>query len=258
LKLFLSPHFDDVADSCGGAIYTFQHAGDDLQVITVMAGDLPNPLPDTPIVNDLHQRWQAGHDPIATRKQEDQAAMQALGDVSFRYLPVGDCVYRVHDGIALYPTEESLWVNVQPADPALETLNNLSLQRLSSSASDVEIYAPMGIGDHVDHLIVRDWAYSLADTYPGVTLYFYADFPYIRDREAIAAALSQHRRLKPETVVFGEAAMIARIAAMRCYRSQVSTFWPDEEAMEAEVRTTFLDEAHPGQYTERYWRYIAG
>ncbi|QPC84853.1 PIG-L family deacetylase [Phototrophicus methaneseepsis] len=255
MKLFLSPHFDDAAYSCGGTIYTLNKGDQSVRVVTVMAGELPDPLPHTPIVEDLHQRWQAGYDPIVTRKREDEAAMRALGGVSFRYLPIGDCVYRTDNGVALYPTEESLWDNVHPHDPAVARLAETPLYALTQTTDllGMEIYAPMGVGAHVDHLIVRQWAYRLADANPQAKLYFYADYPYIRDSAAIDKALVHHRQLVPELFSFSESAMNAKIAAMRCYRSQVSTFWPDEEAIDADARSTFTYE---GQFAERYWHYI--
>jgi len=256
VHLFLSPHFDDAVYSCGGTLATLTGEGKPVYVVTIMAGEQPDPLPDTAIVRDLHQRWQGGEDPIATRRTEDHKAVTTLG-AHLVHLPLPDCVYRTAQGHALYPSEESLWHIVHVDDPAPRYLEALPISQLLSHGSTVaRLYAPLAAGDHVDHLIVRDWAYRLAATHPELELWFYADFPYTRSGDAIDKALQAHQRegheLKAVTFAFDEAALKARIAAMQQYHTQISTFWPDAAAIDPEVRAAFR---HDGGFGERYWQF---
>jgi LmbE family N-acetylglucosaminyl deacetylase len=243
--LFISPHLDDAVLSCGGTIHQLVQRGDSVTVLTVMAGDPPDPPPDTPIVRDLHQRWQAGYSPVEARRQEDIAALKLLG-ANFHHLDIPDCVNRVADGVALYPDEDSLWTHVQPDDPAKTALQSLDLP------PDATLYFPLGVGEHVDHLLLRDWALSLD---PQLARMAYAEYPYSQQPGSVAAALAQagSHRLQAQTRVLSEANVQAKIDAVACYASQISTFWADLDAMAAEVRRALAEAGH-GTAMEEFWR----
>lgn len=251
MPLFLSPHLDDAALSCGGTMYRLARAGAPVTMLTLMAADPPDPPPDTPVVRALHTRWSLGEQPSAARRREDVRAAAVLG-ARARYAGLRDCIYRAGpDGAALYPNGDSLWGRVHPADPAPAALRALALPPAQT------IYAPLGIGTHVDHLIVRDWALTLAR--PGVTLVFYTDYPYARDRAAQALALAAFApgALTPQTRPLTPAAVRARIAAVASYDSQVGSFWPDRAALERELLRAML-EAGDGAPAERFWVYNGG
>ncbi|MGQ9888586.1 MAG: PIG-L deacetylase family protein [Aggregatilineales bacterium] len=249
--LFLSPHLDDAALSCGGTIFTLAQAGADVAVLTLMAGDPPDPPPDTPIVRDLHARWAAGDQPVAARRREDARACAVLG-ARAQHAPLPDCVYRVGlDGAPLYPDQAALWGGVRRHDPASAALQALTLPPAQA------VYAPLGVGAHVDHLIVRDWALALARA--GRTVIFYEDFPYARDCGALARALAAFDRgaLASQTRPLAAAAVRARLAAVACYDSQLSTFWPSRAAMERDLLAYMLA-VGAGAPAERFWSYSGG
>ncbi len=207
-------------------------------MLTVMGGDPPDPLPDTPIVRDLHARWAAGTKPIATRILEDRAAAAVLG-ARRTQMSIPDCVYRTaQDGTPLYPDEDSLWYRVHPGDPARQMFaTSLFMQRANAT-----LYAPLGAGGHVDHLIVRNWA--IAQVQAGaVNILFYEDFPYSEDPGAVSAALAQFPAdvtLQPYAVLLTETDIAAKIEGVQAYRSQVSTFWQDDTTLRERVRAALL------------------
>jgi LmbE family N-acetylglucosaminyl deacetylase len=239
--LILSPHYDDAVYSCGGTIYTLVQQGEDVQILTIMAGLPTLPLPETPIVQFLHEKWELGDNQVMERRREDEAAAKLLG-AKTRYLDIPDCIYRRVDEEAPYPTVDSLWGEVHPNDPAHAVLAKQDLE-------DFElIYAPLAIGRHVDHQLVRAWALKLQAE--GREIRFYQDYPYMRKREAIDEALGHFGEMQPYVVMLSEAAMQAKIAAMAAYASQISTFWENEAAIDAEVRQTF---AYDAGYAELSW-----
>jgi LmbE family N-acetylglucosaminyl deacetylase len=243
--LFLSPHYDDAVYSCGGMIYELSRQGEEVTILTVMAGRPSLPLPDTPVLKDNHERWQAGHEPIATRRAEDQQAAKILGTKT-QYLDIPDCIYRLAKGEALYPSEESLWGNVHADDSALATLQNIDLANVKI------LYAPMAVGKHVDHQLVRNWAWDIAKT-SSQTVKFYQDYPYMRQKEAIdAARLFFDEPLLLESIKISEQAMQQKISAMAAYVSQIHSFWEDEAAIDSEVRQTFTD-SNDSDYIECLW-----
>ena len=252
--LFLSPHFDDAVLSCGGTIHQLVAAGEKVDVRTVMAG-IPPRLPDTPFIQELHARWQVT-DPVQTRMQEDDAALQHIGAGASRMVNWFDCVYRMtRTGEVLYPDEASIFGEINPNDTIAQLLPTIVL---ATHEIPRFVYAPLGTGHHVDHQIVRNWVITLKQYYPWVALKFYEEYPYTQDPQAVDKALSFLQqthpalRLKLEVVSLTEADVQGKIDAIACYKSQISSFWTDLQQMEAETRQS-LRAAGNGTEAERYW-----
>ncbi|MCA9913002.1 MAG: PIG-L family deacetylase [Anaerolineae bacterium] len=246
MHLFLSPHYDDAVYSCGGRIAQLSDAGEAVQILTLMAGIPELPLPDTPIVRDNHQRWQAGENPVYQRREEDQTAAKILG-ASVQYAGLLDCIYRMEGDRAVYATEESLWGGVQPHDPAIRQIRAIDLPTGISA-----LYAPLGVGQHVDHLLVRDWALEILAGQPPFPVIFYEEYPYLREATAVTSALGQlaipmtmHRHPLTQDDIQ------RKIEAMKAYRSQIVSFWENSDAVAAEVCQTFKRES--GGYAEQVY-----
>lgn len=247
--VFLSPHFDDAIFSCGGTIAQLVRSGQRVTIITVMGGDLPATIPDTPIVRELHERWQAGTNPIPTRQREDAAAAAMLG-AEIIQLGVPDCVYRMADGQPLYPTEASLWGRIHPAD-RLETYADLSAAATLIASAHC-LYAPLGVGHHVDHQLVRRWAVELAISSPTITLQFYTDFPYMKDSSKITMALADvETTVQPRWVFLTQEDLKLKLEAMACYATQISTFWQNTDHMRQDVELSFR--VQNDLWGERFW-----
>lgn len=223
-------------------------------VVTMMGGLFHGALPDTPILADLHRRWGARVDPLRQRQIEDEKASKALG-VDFMHVPLPDCVYRLAGDMALYPTEESLFGEAHPADPAPRLLKGIQIPELETAAM---VYLPLGVGHHVDHQIVRDWGLTQMRGAPDESLLrFYVEFPYSKADQSTEMALSAlDLPLERADVALTDADMAAKIKAIACYESQISTFWSDLDAMDFDVRRAFADSAK-GAYVERFWKISA-
>jgi hypothetical protein len=116
--IYLSPHFDDAALSCGGLIWEQSRAGQAVSVWTICAA-VPKDAELSPFAESLHQRWQTGEQAASLRRMEDIASNQAMG-VSYRYFDLPDCIYRKDSsGNFLYDTEESLFGPLHPDEELL-------------------------------------------------------------------------------------------------------------------------------------------
>ena len=243
--IYLSPHLDDAVLSCGGSIWEQVKAGESV-LVTTMFGGTPDPsLSLSPFAQQLHVRWGHLADAAAERQEEDLAALALLGADAAQW-PYTDCIYRrISDGRFPYASEEALWGDVHPAEEGLilELVDRLAALPLTR---DGVISAPLGIGHHVDHQIVRRVAESCS---PGV---YYEDFPYAEDPQAVQALLEQGR-WRAELMQLSEEALEAKIAATACYRSQLSTFWTDEAEMAVMMRA-FAGKVGDGRPAERYWK----
>ena len=253
--LILSPHFDDAVMSCGGHIHQLAVSEGKVDVRTVMAGTPPR-FPDTAFVKELHARWQGADDSVEVRIQEDEIAVKRLGAVASRMVSWCDCIYRTtRAGEALYPDRDSIFGDINPKDSIAELLPTIVL-----SAHEIPrtIYAPLGAGHHVDHQIVRNWGITLKQYYPWVALKFYEEYPYSHDPQAVDRALSLLQQMHPslkltlEIVSLTEADIQGKLEAIACYKSQISSFWPDLEQMESAVRQSLVA-AGNGTAGERYW-----
>ncbi len=249
--IYLSPHLDDAALSCGGLIATQARRGETVAVLTVFAASPPERAPLSAFARSLHERWREAAppgldfaDPLAVRRAEDRRALATLGPtVRAIHHALPDCIYRAHPetGQPLYASEEAIFGAVHSADPARDDLE--SAPPLPPGAT---LYAPLGVGGHVDHQLVRE---AMTGWLSSGDVWYYEDFPYAAQPGALEAALVQHRGLTPELIPLSAGALEAKIEAVACYDSQISTFWQGAEAMGAALRH---HAAHVGG--ERLWR----
>lgn len=206
-------------------------------VATVFAGDPEPGAPLSPFAQELHALWGHSTDAASKRREEDFAALALLGAEAIHW-PYADCIYRqTPDGRFFYSDGASLWGEIDSAEEDLiaELAARLAALPLKQ---DHAIYTPLGVGRHVDHRIVRRAAEC-----SGRALTYYEDFPYAQDSEAVEAVLTKGE-WQAELATLSEEALEAKIAAIACYRSQISTFWSGTAEMAAAVRA----------FAERYWK----
>ena len=65
--IYLSPHFDDVALSCGGLLWEQAQAGEGASVWTICAGEVPAGQL-SPFAQSLHERWEKGQGAAVQRR----------------------------------------------------------------------------------------------------------------------------------------------------------------------------------------------
>jgi LmbE family N-acetylglucosaminyl deacetylase len=237
LHIYLSPHLDDAVLSCGGMIHRQTQAGEGVLVVTICAGD-PPPGSLSPFAQSLHERWRTPLNATAIRRTEDLAALAVLG-AEARHLSVPDSIYRTApDGSYPYASEQAIFGEVHPAESNL--LKTLAQQIRSLEPG--RLYVPYGLGHHVDHQLTRQAAEQ-----SGLELVYYEDYPYA-EREAVTAG-----SLEPEVFILGEADLAAKARAIAAYTSQLSSFWPDEQRMDAALRA-FARRVGKGVWAERLWR----
>ena len=244
--IYLSPHLDDAVLSCGGRIWQQAAAGAPVRVLTVFAG-VPRPdQAQSAFAKELHQRWSAPWDAVATRLREDHEALMLLGSESIRW-DYKDCIYRQElDGSYAYPDEDALWGPMAPSDAAMVRELRDRMAGLPASWGKV-LCVPLGAGRHIDHRIVRGAAEG-----SGQHLLYYEDFPYARDAATVIQATTAGM-WKSEIVPLTEQALEMKVAAIASYRSQISSFWDGLEDLSNSVRS-YAERLGGGRPAERYWR----
>ncbi len=252
LHLYLSPHLDDAVLSCGGLIYRQARAGDEARVLTVFAGD-PPPGDGSAFAEELKQRWHGQADPVGLRRAEDRAALSRLG-ASGEHWEYPDCVFRRDPGSGqpYYVDRDAIFGDVHPSErTALVEALASRLQAYCARERPATIYSLLTAGHHVDHQLLQ-WA-SRRLAARGWDLCYYEDYPYAEEPERLQAALAAtgdawQAQLEPMT----EEALQAKIEAIACYASQMSSLFEDG-AMPRRVRA-YAQGLLPGGLAERFWR----
>lgn len=257
--IFLSPHYDDAALSCGGLIAKLSAAGE-IAVVATIFGGKPDYTRLSPLAQAIHGRPLAGDDPIDQRRAEEGHALTVLGAVS-RPGDYLDCIYR-QDGAAIrwpYASEQALFGPVDPSDNDLVEELAHCLAALAPARARCHLYAPLAIGNHVDHQITRRSAGILQRR--GYDVHYYEDYPYIaRDQTGLDAALhlgSEFGHWEAEVITLAPADLQRKIAAVLAYQSQWGVLFPGDGAVEERIAAALHKQAaHTGQgaFAERLWR----
>ena len=257
IHIYLSPHLDDAVYSCGGMIHRQVDSGARVVVVTFCTGD-PPPGPLSEFAQALHERWQPNArapaaEVVAVRRREDLAALDGLGAQAV-HLDVPDCIYRLNTatGLPLYASSAALFGSLHPSELSLIRRTATKLSTLLHGFGRHHLYVPLGIGQHVDHLLAR----RAAEAAGGVFAYF-EDYPYVAnaaERWTGPGALGPHgRTLAPELIYLAEADLRARLDAMACYASQLSSFWTSPQNLDEAVRQ-FTQRVGQQAPAERIWK----
>ncbi|MEW6716920.1 MAG: PIG-L family deacetylase [Chloroflexota bacterium] len=240
--IYLSPHLDDVALSCGGLLWEQSQRGIEVGVWTLCAGD-PPPGPLSEFSLSLHKRWNTERETLAVRRNEDRIANAILG-ASTRHFPLPDCIYRKHSqtGAALYASESSLFGELHPEDEI--HIREIKPALTSTLPAGCTVVAPLALGHHVDHQLTRIIAESLY-----TSLWYYADYPYVLEPTAqsqIEALVAQKWNMC--TYLVSDKGKKAWIQSVAAHATQISTFWSSQEEM-----TLAIEKCHASVGGVRLW-----
>jgi LmbE family N-acetylglucosaminyl deacetylase len=252
----LSPHLDDAAFSCGGSIALDRGRGRGVLVLTVFAG-MPELDELGAVARALHEQWSVEADSEAVaaiveqRRREDQLAMNRL-NVDFAYLDHPDCIYRRRDDGGWRIEEESeVFAGMRSEDAALVQAIAASLATIEGVTPDTEVLAPLAIGRHCDHEIVR----AAAERWSPPRLSYYEDFPYVVHPGKLVGALVQPEEWEAELCYLDEEQLSARMNASEAYASQLPFLFGDRRGLRPAMRAYARECGVPqGGIAERHWR----
>lgn len=229
--IFLSPHLDDIALSCGGIVNSLINQHQHVEIWTFFAG-IPSTVQLTPFAQSLHQRWNLSMDAPRARREEDIKACSILGS-SYKHFDYLDCIYRVdHQNEPLIEKEEDLYQAIPSSQDYLVTeIRNLIFN--SVELEDILI-SPMAIGDHIDHRIILKSMENLGTN----KIYYYEDFPYILNNQKNFLNAEQFSPIRYKLSLKNITKWHEAIAA---YTSQISTFWKSVEHMKDQINIFLND-----------------
>ena len=202
--VFISPHLDDAVLSCGGYISFLAGKKQRILVITVFPDFGQGPV-------SLSARRYMWHCGALTIKQfqikriaEDRLAMKTIG-ADYLHFRFTDAYFR-----RFYPNHRELFSGrVNQGDKKLVDLIEKRLLGLINK-SDV-LYGPIGVGGHVDHVIVN----KIVKNLPAGKKLFWLDQPYASDLGA------NTQKFKMKKILMNKEDVRQKKRAIFSYSSQV-------------------------------------
>ena len=210
----VSPHLDDAAFSAGGALANYVRDGGEVTIVTCFTGIVDRPE-GFALACQLDKGLSAEIDYMALRRREDERACAVIGatpvHLSFLEAP--------HRG---YRSAPELFGPRLPGDEIVDDLAPALAPLLRDA---VLVLGPLGIGAHVDHLIVREALERVADP---ERLFLWEDWPYLDRADRVPS--------DPDWIVDLDVELIRkRIAMCAAYESQLGFQFGGRLAMEERI-----------------------
>ncbi len=247
-EVFLAPHFDDVALSCGGTVAKLVVGGASVAVVTIFGGDPSPGMPLTPYAQWNLRGWQMPDvaTALATRRREDAAATATLG-ATLHTLPFVDGAFRDDR----YESWDAMRARPHPDDAALPREIADAVHALGFIGPGTRITGPLAIGRHVDHQLVFAAMSHLAAR--GCIVRGYEDFPYASQGDEWSTRIAALGLIDADAERVDIAPWLeTKIRAIACYASQLPLLFPDTP-MPAAVRAYAAHVANDTTLAERFW-----
>ncbi|MET3900498.1 LmbE family N-acetylglucosaminyl deacetylase [Devosia sp. UYZn731] len=257
--LVVSPHLDDGVLSVGGLIEKAAANGADVIVATAFTADTPPGMAISPLAIELHELWNLGSNPFEHRRNEDIAAVGALGGRTL-HGPLLDALYRTdRDGNFLYPTRQSIFSQPPDHDDVGEALSHLLDQWIAEVSPDL-VLTPLGVGRHADHIQTTNALRRLAKV-RTMTVALYEDMPYATGVFPVAAPDTVDAALKRTLWQVAGSQIVpvdlaGKLNAIAAYASQIADIFPNGIEV-GSVLDDYMRLGGPtGAYGERLWKAV--
>jgi LmbE family N-acetylglucosaminyl deacetylase len=234
--LFVSPHLDDVAFSCGGLAALLADRGWHTVLATAFTRSVV-PATGFALACQLDKGLPPDVDYMALRRAEDAQAAAILGFTATHWL---DLLEAPHRG---YHSAPALFGDIHPADGVAIPLG-AALMELMAALDPALVLAPQGLGNHVDHQLVIA---AVLQVVPPGRIAFYRDTPYaIRQPDAAAFRAVP---AAPVARIDITVALDRKIAAAQAYASQIGFQFGGADRLADAMRAFALAEGRgtPGE-----------
>jgi LmbE family N-acetylglucosaminyl deacetylase len=216
--LAVSPHLDDAVFSCGALLGDLR----DVTLLTVFTASVPDPQ-GFALACQTDKGIAPEVDYMALRRAEDRAAAEALGIARVVHLGLPEAPHRG------YGSAEELFSGVREDDRAAGAVAEALRPHVQGAE---RILAPLGLGAHVDHLVVLD---ALLGLVGDARVECWRDTPYV---------LREPARAGGDAVPVGAEALDRKLDACAAYASQLGFQFGGEERMRAAIAAYAEAEGH--------------
>ena len=228
----LSPHLDDAVLSCG-ALMNHARKETPITVVTFFTEGGAPPYTYSARSYLRHTRDRHANSLFLARRAEDQAVLEGTG-ISYVHAGLTEILFRrrtrpllnrlpwasrlIPELSYLYPTYNLHVVRGGISVDDVSTIRRIldTIDHLPPTSSTLFL-APLGVGGHKDHIIVRT-----AAELSGQRVAYYSDFPY-NIRYSVDPSFVQRNSLVQVTWSYG---LAAKLPLIRTYRTQVNALFP--------------------------------
>ncbi len=210
----------------------------------------PSPKPVPAGAQAFHRQCGLDDDAMLDRQIEDVAACTAIG-AQHRHLGLLEALYRVDgDGAPRHLDGRAIFQADPAEDPDVVDQVQIRISALLDELSPDLVVGPLGIGNHLDHLVARR-ALERCGIEPGHVCWF-EDVPYAMYEEKRGRDIRDEWRLRPEVRHIGDESWEAKIAGIACYTSQHPVLWRATSTWQTQLRDYALA-VGGGEPAERLW-----
>lgn len=220
--LFISPHFDDAVLSCCLPLIEWTQRRQSVLLLTIFTQGQDQVVSADAKRFITMSQARSARSLFTKRIREDQAAARSLGpSITTLHWKFCDASFRTHpDGTLLYPNFKTVFSGqLHPTDKQLYHDLVTALQKLTQVGvtSKTKVYAPLGVGHHVDHVL----------TYQAVKAVFphtiwWEDSPYNLDAVATYRRQAELGGIQPTITHYLTSQQAQRkLQALSAYTSQL-------------------------------------
>ena len=206
--LFISPHLDDVAFSCGATMSWLASRGWRCVLATAFTRSVHNPT-GFALACQTDKGLPVDVDYMALRRQEDTACGRALGTDAVLWLDFAEAPHRGYD------TAAQLFAPPLMGDSVVEPLSQ-ALSALCRELQPAITFAPLALGAHVDHVQLQRAVRLAVGAQAPVA--WYRDMPYAMRAGDDAGCNAGSANA---AVAFGDRHLQAKLDGCACYGSQL-------------------------------------
>lgn len=224
---FISPHLDDAIFSCGDLI-SYLAKKTTVYIVTIFTDAGVGPYSYSAKIHVKRCGFKDIKKLFYARKMEDISAMEKLG-VEFKHLGLIEAQLRknpkmkyfqrlmtniIPEAAHVYPVYRWHVINGKISHKDLKTLDLVIKKLKSLIGNDSFVFCPLAVGNHVDHVIVRN---CCIEAFKNVILW--SDFPYNRKNEINFPGIKKHFEWKVDER--------NKLNLMKIYKTQFEATFPN-------------------------------
>ncbi len=219
VALFVSPHLDDVAFSCGGTLKKLVDRDWSVTLLTVFTASVANPA-GFALRCQTDKGFASDIDYMEVRREEDRTFASFMGVEHIIHGPLKEAPHRG------YESASELFAGVRENDDCWSEVAKIVNGSADAIKPDL-VFGPQGIGHHVDHL--QTIKGMLAIKLSG-RICWYRDTPYII-RSPEASRAQEISEWATERFVSIGTELAAKLTGCAQYQSQLEFQFAGETSM---------------------------
>lgn len=222
--VFLSPHLDDAVLSAAFLLVHLKKMTKDIRIITFFTQASSRPYSNFARFILMNSDYIDADEYYKDRCLEDRTVMQSIG-ARYAHTGLTDSPWRKTVwGTYIYDSGDDLFAGKAAwSDWFLKWSIRKLLRRLVNGNMDCKTlyFAPLGLGGHVDHIIIRDAAMNVCNS-----LLLWEDVPYNSNAESRSYFMTHHNdRFRQVLTLAGNKERKRMLISF--YASQLKPLFPD-------------------------------